>query len=132
MRFCGMYLAHMKNRVKKPRFLDACNFYLKKVFWHYLLIGARYKSKKSHFEINVKLRIFYTHVDLFEETKMLLMTFSLFWPLKTHFCTGRRENKEKRLLYFGLEFFCQSKFSFRKLKIQIIQKSSSPILQPRN
>jgi hypothetical protein len=33
------------------------------------------------------------------------MTFSLFCALKTHFRTGRHENKEKRLCYFGLRIF---------------------------
>jgi hypothetical protein len=36
------------------------------------LIGAKYKGKKAHFEISVKLRIiFYTHVDPFEEKQNL-------------------------------------------------------------
>jgi hypothetical protein len=29
-----------------------------RVFWLKLLTGARYKEKKTHFEISVKLRIF--------------------------------------------------------------------------
>jgi hypothetical protein len=30
------------------------------------------------------------------------VTCSLFWAQKTNFRTGRHENKEKRLFYFGL------------------------------
>jgi hypothetical protein len=33
------------------------------------------------------------------------VTFSLCWAIKTHFQTGRHENKEKRFLYFGLYNF---------------------------
>jgi hypothetical protein len=55
-----------------------------------------------------------------------LVTFSLFWALKTHFRIGRHVKKEKRLFYFCLRILLQSKFSSRKLKIQKIQKSTSP------
>jgi hypothetical protein len=66
-------------------------------------MGACYKGKLPHFKTSVKLRIFYTHIDLFEEKFVFtLFTVVNFGPKKTHFRAGRHENKEKRLFYFDL------------------------------
>jgi hypothetical protein len=53
----------------------------------------RYKDKKPHFEISVKLCIFEPHIDLLK--KKFFTLFSDFGFKKTHFRIGRHENKEK-------------------------------------
>jgi hypothetical protein len=44
----------------------------------------RYKGKKPHFEISVKLWILHSHADPFEQKNVgpNLVTFSLFWHQK--------------------------------------------------
>jgi hypothetical protein len=86
------------------------------------LIGARYKDKKPHFEISVKLPIF-NPISTYKKI------FSDFFLLKTHFRIGRHENKEKLFSTLVLELFCQSIANCMILKIQKIQKSTSPIIQ---
>jgi hypothetical protein len=50
------------------------------------LIGARYKGEKPHFEISVKLRIFYTHIDPFEEKKISTLFSDFFSFLAPGLC----------------------------------------------
>jgi hypothetical protein len=61
-----------------------------------------------HFEISIKLRIFYTHTDLLEEknnSDPICEFFSFFGAQKTSRRTGRHENKEKRFCYFGFSIY---------------------------
>jgi hypothetical protein len=97
------------------------------------LIGARYKGKKPHFEISLKLRISFismsTHWKKQNFWTQLNVFFSLFWAPKTHFRIRRHANIEKACFTLVFEFFCQSKFRCSKLKIQKIQKSTFPTTQ---
>jgi hypothetical protein len=60
----------------------------------------------------------------FQKTNRTLFCDFLF--LKIHFRIGRHENKEKHLFTLVLELFFQSIANCKKLKIQKIQKSTSP------
>jgi hypothetical protein len=62
------------------------------------------------FEISLKLRIFSTHIGLFEEITLgiirnkfgpHLATFSHLWATQTHFRVGRHANKEKHFNNFN-------------------------------
>jgi hypothetical protein len=48
-----------------------------------------------------------------------VVTFSLFWALKTHFRIGRigrHEDKKNPFSALVLEFFCQSKLNIQKIQ----------------
>jgi hypothetical protein len=59
----------------------------------------------AHFEISVKLRIFYIPIATHLKKKKfsdLISDFFLFFGTKTHLRLGRHENKETHPLYFCL------------------------------
>jgi hypothetical protein len=63
---------------------------------------------------------------LFGKSHNFLSLFSDFLFFKTHFRIGRHENKEKHLFDFSLRIVFPSIKNCKKLKIQKIQKLTSP------
>jgi hypothetical protein len=60
------------------------------------------------------------------------VTFSIFGALKAQFQAGRRENKAKRLFYFGLRIILPIQIHLLEIEIlNIIQKSTPPTPQSR-
>jgi hypothetical protein len=77
------------------------------------LIGASYKGKLPHFEINLKLWFICIPISAYLKKTTFLTLFSDFFSFltqKTHFRkeAGRDENKEKWLFYFGFRIFFAS------------------------
>jgi hypothetical protein len=67
----------------------------------HLRIGARYNSKKLHFEISVKCLIFWTPYQPISKKK-IFEPIKWFFKLKISFSQRKTWNKEKRLYYFSL------------------------------
>jgi hypothetical protein len=90
------------------------------------LIGASHNGKLPHFEISVKLQIFFgSHINLFKEKISLTLFSDFFGPKKL--ISGQEDMKRNMKNDFStlfLEFFCQSKFSCYVLKIKTKQKST--------
>jgi hypothetical protein len=56
--------------------------------------------------------------------------FGLFWAQKTHFRTSRQENKEKRLLYFGLRIILPIQIQLLDIEnTKKIEKSTSSTVE---
>jgi hypothetical protein len=97
------------------------------------LIGARYKGKLPHFEICIKLRIFFIAILMILKKICghYLVNFSPFWAQKTHFRVGRHEHKEKRLLYFGFRILFLIHIQMLDIENPENPKLTHPIIQSR-
>jgi hypothetical protein len=95
------------------------------------LIGASYKGEFAILKSAKNFGYIDTHIDLLEEKKMLTLfgDFNFFGPKDT--ICGWEDMKIKKNAFstLVLEFFCQSKFSGKRSKIQKIQNSTPPIVQ---
>jgi hypothetical protein len=89
------------------------------VFWLYLLIGARYKGKKPHFEISIKLRIFwYPHWPTSRRKKFrIIYRTPYFLEPKRPFSQEMAKNNENRILKFNLRIFSTIQISLKYVKV---------------
>jgi hypothetical protein len=70
------------------------------------LIGADYKGTLPHFEISLKLRIYLSHIDLFEGKKFLVFFFGLriFLPIQTKLFDIENQKNPKINLSFAKKY----------------------------